>query len=87
MSRVKRGVTSHARHKKVLSKAKGYYGRNSLSLLIELFYGVHGKSRRVSHETYLLLLNRWVGICARFSHLAATKSWCRADCEFACLCA
>ena len=27
MSRVKRGVTSHARHKKVLAKAKGYYGR------------------------------------------------------------
>ena len=27
MSRVKRGVTSHARHKKILDKAKGYYGR------------------------------------------------------------
>ncbi len=26
MSRVKRGVTAHARHKKVLKKAKGYYG-------------------------------------------------------------
>jgi large subunit ribosomal protein L20 len=26
MSRVKRGVTSHARHKKVLEKAKGYRG-------------------------------------------------------------
>lgn len=26
MSRVKRGVTAHARHKKVLGKAKGYYG-------------------------------------------------------------
>ena len=26
MSRVKRGVTSHARHKKVLDKAKGYRG-------------------------------------------------------------
>jgi large subunit ribosomal protein L20 len=27
MSRVKRGVTSHAKHKKVLKLAKGYYGR------------------------------------------------------------
>jgi len=27
MARVKGGVTAHARHKKVLSKAKGYYGR------------------------------------------------------------
>ena len=27
MSRVKRGVTAHARHKKVLARAKGFYGR------------------------------------------------------------
>ena len=27
MARVKRGVTAHARHKKVVDKAKGYYGR------------------------------------------------------------
>ena len=27
MSRVKRGVTKHFRHKKVLKAAKGYYGR------------------------------------------------------------
>lgn len=26
MPRVKRGVTAHARHKKVLKQAKGYYG-------------------------------------------------------------
>ena len=28
MSRIKRGVTAHARHKKVLSMAKGFRGRN-----------------------------------------------------------
>jgi len=27
MARVKRGVTAHAKHKKVLKQAKGYYGR------------------------------------------------------------
>jgi large subunit ribosomal protein L20 len=27
MARVKRGVTSHAKHKKVFKAAKGYYGR------------------------------------------------------------
>ena len=27
MSRVKRGVPAHARHKKVLKRAKGFYGR------------------------------------------------------------
>jgi len=26
MARVKRGVTTHARHQKVLKAAKGYYG-------------------------------------------------------------
>jgi len=29
MPRVKRGVTAHAKHKKVLGKAKGYYGARS----------------------------------------------------------
>ena len=34
MSRVKRGVTSHARHRKVLNKAKGYYGRRKNTIRI-----------------------------------------------------
>lgn len=29
MPRVKRGVTAHARHKKILKRAKGYYGARS----------------------------------------------------------
>jgi large subunit ribosomal protein L20 len=29
MPRIKRGVTAHARHKKTLKKAKGYYGARS----------------------------------------------------------
>lgn len=28
MSRIKRGMTRHARHKKILDRAKGYIGRN-----------------------------------------------------------
>lgn len=34
MARVKRGVTAHARHKKVLKKAKGYYGARSRSFRV-----------------------------------------------------
>ena len=34
MARVKRGVTSHARHKKVLKQAKGYYGRRKNTIRI-----------------------------------------------------
>ncbi len=29
MARVKRGVTAHRRHKKILARAKGYYGARS----------------------------------------------------------
>ncbi|MBV9252566.1 MAG: 50S ribosomal protein L20 [Acetobacteraceae bacterium] len=29
MARVKRGVTTHARHKKVLKQSRGFYGRTS----------------------------------------------------------
>ena len=34
MSRVKRGVTSHARHRKVLKQAKGYYGRRKNTIRV-----------------------------------------------------
>jgi large subunit ribosomal protein L20 len=34
MSRVKRGVTSHARHKKILKQAKGYYGRRKNTIRV-----------------------------------------------------
>ncbi len=36
MARVKRGVTTHARHKKVLKAAKGYRGRNSKAYRVAL---------------------------------------------------
>jgi len=36
MARVKRGVTTHARHKKVLAQSKGYVGRSSTSYRIAL---------------------------------------------------
>src|SRR5215467_10560647 len=36
MARVKRGVTAHARHKKVLDLAKGYRGRDSKAYRIAL---------------------------------------------------
>jgi large subunit ribosomal protein L20 len=36
MARVKRGVTSHARHKKVLAQAKGYYGRRKNTIRVAM---------------------------------------------------
>ena len=34
MARVKRGVTAHAKHKKVLKAAKGYYGRRKSTIRV-----------------------------------------------------
>jgi large subunit ribosomal protein L20 len=34
MARVKRGVAAHAKHKKVLKKAKGYYGRRKNTIRV-----------------------------------------------------
>lgn len=36
MARVKRGVTAHARHKKVLAQSKGFFGRSSTNYRIAL---------------------------------------------------
>ena len=36
MARVKRGVTKHARHKKILKQAKGYRGRGHASYRVAL---------------------------------------------------
>ena len=34
MARVKRGVTAHAKHKKVLEQAKGFYGRRKNTITV-----------------------------------------------------
>ena len=34
MARVKRGVTTHAKHKKILDLAKGYYGRRKNTIRV-----------------------------------------------------
>ena len=34
MTRVKRGVTSHAKHKKVLKQVKGQYGRRKNTIRV-----------------------------------------------------
>jgi large subunit ribosomal protein L20 len=36
MSRVKRGVTKHARHKKIIDRAKGYRGRSRTSFRVAI---------------------------------------------------
>ncbi|MGE3065068.1 MAG: 50S ribosomal protein L20 [Hyphomicrobiaceae bacterium] len=53
MARVKRGVTAHAKHKKVLKNAKGYYGRRKNTIRVAkqavekaLQYGYRDRKRK-----------------------------------------
>jgi large subunit ribosomal protein L20 len=60
MSRVKRGVTSHARHKKVLEAAKGYYGRRKNTIrvarqAVEKAGQYQYRDRRVKKRTFRAL--------------------------------
>ena len=45
MSRVKRGVTAHAKHKKVYKAAKGFYGRRKNTIRAAFFAAI----RKPSH--------------------------------------
>ena len=47
MARVKGGVTAHARHKKVLKKAKGFYGRRS-----KTFRTANAAVEKAAHYSY-----------------------------------
>ena len=60
MSRVKRGVTKHARHKKVMEQVKGYRGRHSKTYKAAKFRLEHGlqaayRDRRQKKRNYRAL--------------------------------
>jgi large subunit ribosomal protein L20 len=70
MARVKRGVTTHARHKKVIKQAKGYQGRgrNAYRVAIErvekaLQYAY--RDRRVRKRTFRALWIQRINAGAR----------------------
>lgn len=57
MTRVKRGVTAHRRHKKMLKAAKGYYGRRSNTFtqakIAWMKSGLHSyKGRKIKKRTF-----------------------------------
>jgi large subunit ribosomal protein L20 len=70
MSRVTRGVTKHARHKKILSAAKGYRGRNSKSVTVAKQKVEKGlqyayRDRRVKKRTFRSLWIQRINAGAR----------------------
>ncbi len=74
MSRVKRGVTSHARHRKVLKAAKGYYGRRKNTIRIarqavEKAGQYAYRDRRVKKRTFRGLWIQRINAAARIHGL------------------
>ena len=74
MSRVKRGVTGHARHRKVLKQAKGYYGRRKNTIRIarqavEKAGQYAYRDRRVRKRTFRALWIQRINAAARANGL------------------
>jgi len=70
MSRVKRGVTSHARHRKVLKRAKGYYGRRKNTIrvakqAVEKAGQYAYRDRKVKKRTFRALWIQRINAAAR----------------------
>jgi len=81
MSRVKRGVTGHARHKKVLKLAKGYRGRASKVFRVALERVEHGlqyayRDRRVKKRTFRGLWIQRINAGARSHGLTYSELMC-----------
>ena len=74
MSRVKRGVTSHARHRKVLKQAKGYYGRRKNTIrvakqAVEKAGQYAYRDRKVRKRTFRALWIQRINAAARMNGL------------------
>ncbi|MBF0180334.1 MAG: 50S ribosomal protein L20 [Magnetococcales bacterium] len=75
MPRIKRGVAAHARHKKVLERAKGYRGRNGSCFRIALQKVEHGlqyayRDRRTRKRDFRRLWIVRINAAARLSGLS-----------------
>jgi large subunit ribosomal protein L20 len=78
MARVKRGVTAHARHKKVLKRARGYQGRNSTAFRIALERVEKGlqyayRDRRVRKRSFRRLWIQRINAGARLHGLTYSQ--------------
>jgi large subunit ribosomal protein L20 len=74
MSRVKRGVAAHARHRKVLKAAKGYYGRRKNTIrvakqAVEKAGQYAYRDRKVRKRTFRALWIQRINAAARLHGL------------------
>jgi large subunit ribosomal protein L20 len=74
MSRVKRGVAAHARHRKVIKQAKGYYGRRKNTIrvakqAVEKAGQYAYRDRKVKKRTFRALWIQRINAAARLNGL------------------
>ena len=79
MARVKRGVTAHARHKKVLDQAKGYYGRRkntfrAANAAVEKAGKYAYRDRKVKKRTFRALWIQRINAAVRAEDAGMTYS-------------
>ena len=73
MSRVKRGVTSHAKHKKVLRAAKGFFGRRKNTIRAAKAAAAAGLLGLLMFIVGLLVMNTLM--CASAAGLFSRLPW------------
>lgn len=78
MSRVKRGVTTHARHRKVIKAAKGYYGRRkncfkTANQAVEKAGQYAYRDRRVKKRTFRSLWIQRINAAARLHDMTYSQ--------------
>ena len=81
MARVKRGVTAHARHKKILKAAKGYYGARSRTYRVAVQAVTKAgqyayRDRRQKKREFRQLWNVRINAAARQNGLSYSKFVC-----------
>jgi large subunit ribosomal protein L20 len=78
MARVKRGVTTHARHKKVLEQAKGFYGRRKNTIrtakaAVDRAGQYAYRDRKVRKRTFRSLWIQRINAAARLEGLTYSR--------------
>ena len=81
MARVTRGVTSHARHKKVLEQAKGFYGRRKNTIrtakaAVDKAGQYAYRDRRVNKRNFRALWIQRINAAARLEGLTYSRFIC-----------
>lgn len=78
MSRVKRGLTAHARHKKILDMAKGYRGRNKNVFRVAVEKVEKGlqyayRDRRVKKRNFRMLWIQRISAATRLNDMTYSR--------------